>query len=349
MKIIKSAGLLALIVPFLAFGQGQSAVASAGLTPENSLYFFDRFGEALQRFFTFNPEAKARLEISFAAERIAEIRVILDTKGVKAGGITVAEESLKSNLRRAAEILAGEKAKGKDIGQLANSLSDEVGRNKDLLKQTFEDQKDAIEKKQEELKAAIRVALAAGDTAKVDALTKELQDLKDQKKLLEDKEDEQEDAIDDEDEKLDEQMSDQKEVEEKIREAGKKKDEIVREAGKEGVEVPAGAFEEFDALLAKAQAAFDGGNYAEAKSFAKQAKKVLEGVHENVGELKDAQEKEDELEKDSEERQNEAEKKNQESLRESDKKAEEEQKQLLEKQKEQFEKDSESGAGGWGR
>ncbi|MEK7110734.1 MAG: hypothetical protein AAB867_02680, partial [Patescibacteria group bacterium] len=212
-----------------------------------------------------------------------------------------------------------------------------------------EDQKDAIEKKQEELKAAIRVALAAGDTAKVDALTKELQDLKDQKKLLEDKEDEQEDAIDDEDEKLDEQMSDQKEVEEKIREAGKKKDEIVREAGKEGVEVPAGAFDEFDVLLAKAKAALDVGNYAEAKNLAKQAKKALEGVHENVGELKDAKEKEDELEKDSEERQNEAEKKNRESLRESDKKAEEEQKQLLEKQKEQSEKDSESGAGGWGR
>mgnify|MGYP001568081930 CR=1 FL=1 len=334
MKIIKSAGLLALIVPFLAFGQGQTALLSAGLTPENSLYFFDRFGEALQRFFTFNPEAKARLEITFAAERIAEIRVILDTKGVKAGGITVAEDSLKSNLRRAAEILAGEKAKGKDIGQLANSLSDEVGRNKDLLKQTFEDRKDAIENKQKELKAAIRAAIAAGDTAKVDVLTKELQDLKDQKKLLEDKEDEQEDAIDDEDEKLDEQMSDQKEAEEKIREAEKKKDEITREAGKEGVEVPAGAFDEFNDLLAKAQAAFDGGNYAEAKSFAKQAKKALEGVHENLGELKDQKEKEDELEKDSEERKSESDKKRMESIREDEKKSQEKQ---LEAEKQQAE------------
>ena len=67
-----------LLTPFSALAQ--TTLPGAGLTPESSFYFFDRIGEALQEFFTFNPEAKARLQITFAAERVAEIKIILETK-----------------------------------------------------------------------------------------------------------------------------------------------------------------------------------------------------------------------------------------------------------------------------
>ena len=64
-----------------AFAQSpQVTLPSAGLTPESSFYFLDKFGEALRSFFTFNPEGKALLEITFASERVAEIKVILETK-----------------------------------------------------------------------------------------------------------------------------------------------------------------------------------------------------------------------------------------------------------------------------
>lgn len=83
MKNTKFVLVSLLLVPFLAFAQSsQTTLPSAGLTPESSFYFLDRLGENLRHFFTFNPEAKARLQISFAAERIAEIIVILETKGI---------------------------------------------------------------------------------------------------------------------------------------------------------------------------------------------------------------------------------------------------------------------------
>ncbi|MCR4342433.1 MAG: DUF5667 domain-containing protein, partial [Patescibacteria group bacterium] len=59
-----------LFVPFLAFAQGTPVqLPSAGITPESSFYFLDRLGENLRQFFTFNPEAKAKLQIEFAGER----------------------------------------------------------------------------------------------------------------------------------------------------------------------------------------------------------------------------------------------------------------------------------------
>lgn len=336
------------------FAQSQQVtLPSAGLTPESPFYFLDRLGESLQRFFTFNPEAKARLEITFAAERISEIKVILLDKGVQAKGLTVAEAGLQDNLARAAGIVAVEKAKGNDVSQLANTLNDEVNQNKELLKQTFEDQKQVLETKEDALKAALREARRSGDTAKVESLTKELKDLKLQKDALENKEGEDEDAIEAENEKLEQQMEAEDEAAKKIREAEKEKAEIIGEYQKEGVDIPAEAFNRFDSVLAQAQTAFNAGNFEEAKQLAKQAKKTLEDVDKTLDELKDAKEQEKELKEEAEDRQKgteeklkEADKEKAEQIREENKQQEErikeEQKQAEEKQKDAEEKLRES-------
>ena len=71
MNIIKPIAISLLLVPFLAFAQSpQATLPSAGLTPESNFYFLDKFGEAFREFFTFNPDGKAHLQITFAAERI---------------------------------------------------------------------------------------------------------------------------------------------------------------------------------------------------------------------------------------------------------------------------------------
>ena len=67
------------LVASLVSAQNQAVLPNAGFTPESPFYFLDKFGEALRSFFTFNPEGKARLQITFAAERVAEIKVILET------------------------------------------------------------------------------------------------------------------------------------------------------------------------------------------------------------------------------------------------------------------------------
>ena len=78
--------LVFMLSPVEGFAHEPVALPNAGLTPESAFYFVDKIGEALREFFTFNPDAKAHLQIDFAAERIAEIKIILETKGEMPGG-----------------------------------------------------------------------------------------------------------------------------------------------------------------------------------------------------------------------------------------------------------------------
>lgn len=323
----------------VALAQSQQvALPSAGLTPESPFYFLDRLGESLQRFFTFNPESKARLEITFAAERVAEIKVILESKGAQAKGIEVTQNLLNDELTRATTILTEQKNKGKDVSALAKELNEEFAGPKTALEQTFKDEKRALETKEDELKAKIHEARRAGDTALVESLTKQLNELKAQKELLEQKEDKQGQDLDEQEEALEEQMSAKDEAEKKIGETEKEKAEIINEAKEEGLDIPAEAFAQFDRLLAQAKAALDTGKYDEVKQLAKQAEKSLEEVDKNIESLKDAKENEQELREEAIDQQKEAEEKLKEADKESVEKIREELKQKEEQLKEDQEK-----------
>src|SRR3989344_3595565 len=76
----------------------QTVLPRAGLTPESTFYFLDTLGEFLQEFFSFNPEAKAKLQIEFAGERIAEIKTMVEEKGLETKGIAIAESLLLANV-----------------------------------------------------------------------------------------------------------------------------------------------------------------------------------------------------------------------------------------------------------
>src|SRR3990167_10818606 len=208
-----------LFIPALVFAQNQAVLPNAGLTPESPFYFFDKLGEALREFFTFKPESKAHLQIDFAAERIAEIKIILETKGVNAKGLGIAQSRLQANIAKAAGIVEKEKSKGKDVSELAKSISGDFDTNKEALKQAFKDQERFLEAKEDELKAKIREARQAGDTAQVEALVKELGDIKAQKELLELKEEEQEEALEQEEEKIEREMDKKDDAQKAIKEA----------------------------------------------------------------------------------------------------------------------------------
>src|SRR3990167_6369702 len=242
-----------LFIPALVFAQNQAVLPNAGLTPESPFYFFDKLGEALREFFTFKPESKAHLQIDFAAERIAEIKIILETKGVNAKGLEVAEARLREHLGDAAEIVIKQKNKGKDVSELAKSISEGFDANKKVLKQAFKDQERSLEAKEDDLKAKIREARQAGDTAGVEALLKELGEIKSQKELLELKEEEQEEALEQEEEKIEREMDKKEEAEKAIKEAEEERQEVLDEAIEEGMSVPVEAFEKFDKLLVQAK------------------------------------------------------------------------------------------------
>ena len=143
------------LIPILVFAQNQVTLPRPGLTPDSPFYFLDRFFETLQEFFTFNPEAKARLQVTFAGERIAEIKILLETKGVEAKGLDVAQSRLQANIARAAEILQSEKEKGRDVSQLSKDLEDEFEAREKLLEESFKEQERTLKIKEREIKAKI--------------------------------------------------------------------------------------------------------------------------------------------------------------------------------------------------
>ncbi len=286
---IKTAIISLLFVPFLVFAQN-GALPNAGLTPESPFYFFDKLGEALREFFTFSPEGKARLQIAFAAERVAEIKIVLETKGVDAKGLEVAEARLREHLGEAAEIVIKQKNKGKDVSQLAKELNDDFEEPKSALSDSFKAEKKALEAKEDDLKNQIKAARRAGDNAKVEALAQELGQVKAQLELLELKEEEIEDELEAEEERIEEEMEAQEKAEKAIREAEEEKQEVIDEAKKEGVELPATAFTKFNRLLAQAKELFAKENYQGAKQLAEQAEDAIENVEDVIEELEEQKE-----------------------------------------------------------
>ena len=184
MKILKSIFISLLFIPFFVFAQNQTVLPSAGLTPESPFYFIDTLGETLREFFTFNPESKARLQITFAAERVAEIKIILETKGVEAKGLEIAQSRLRAHLGNVAEIVITQKNKGKDVSKLAKELDDGFEKPKLALAQSFKAEKRALEAKENELKTKLKAAHRAGDTTQAEAIAQELGQVKAKKELL---------------------------------------------------------------------------------------------------------------------------------------------------------------------
>ena len=80
-----------LILPLTVFAQSAtpSTLPTPGILPDSPWYFLDQVSEYFQELFTFQPAAKARLELKFAGERLAEIKVLMDEKGAQAKGIEV--------------------------------------------------------------------------------------------------------------------------------------------------------------------------------------------------------------------------------------------------------------------
>ncbi|TSD05102.1 MAG: hypothetical protein Greene07147_814 [Parcubacteria group bacterium Greene0714_7] len=344
MKTIKLFAVFLFLIPFFAFAQSpQVTLPSAGLTPESSFYFLDRLGENLRQFFTFNPEAKAKLQIEFAGERIAEIKIMVEKKGVDTKGLAIAESLLLANVAYAAEIISAEKTSGKDVTTLAKTLNDEFDARDMLLDQTFKEAKAELREQRKEITTTLLTeARRIGDTAQVALLEARLKDIDGRIDAMGQKKDALENSLQNEQKKIEQEMNeaDQKkeEIEQKeeqeatekeekdedesdeidtssteaqkqIGEAEKKRREIDVEMQKEGVQIPASSFEKFNGLLVQAKELFLKGDFVGAERFAKQAKSSLEDIKKESERLDETQKQETEKNKKDEELKSEAEKK----------------------------------------
>lgn len=215
MKTLKMLTVSLLAVPFFAFGQTQPVVLpAAGMTPESPFYFLDRIGENLRQFFTFNPEAKARLQLEFATERIAEIKAMAEERGIHTKGIDEAKSLLLANVALAADIVNQEKASGQEVKGFVKELDDEFNAREKLLTQTFLEARTKLIAEHMDVRTKLlKDAIAAGDKARIAELTKQLSDLKDEAQSLQDQKDEIKTSFRDEKKKLEDNL-DLKDLEE---------------------------------------------------------------------------------------------------------------------------------------
>lgn len=187
---------------------GQITPPSAGLTPDSPFYFLDRLSENIRQFFTFGAEAKAKLQIEFAGERVSEIKVIVEKKGPQDKGIDKAKALLLGNVAYAAELVNQEKASGKDVTQLAKDIDEQFDARDKLLAQTFLDARAKLAAEHKNIKEKLlKDAQVAGDTAKVTELTQQLNDIENQANNLKDKKDEIKKSLRDEKKKIEENMN----------------------------------------------------------------------------------------------------------------------------------------------
>ncbi len=125
-----------------ALADGGSVLPLPGLTPSNFFYFLDRFGETLQDFFTFGVSDKAKLQVQFAAERVAEISLERKVKGEDSPGVEIAKERFTGHLKRAEEIIDEAEERGEEIGDERAEVIEgvnEIFENADWLDDFYEE------------------------------------------------------------------------------------------------------------------------------------------------------------------------------------------------------------------
>lgn len=147
-----------------------SELPNPGLKHGDFFHFLDRWGETIQELFTFNPEARAQLQARFALERVAEIKATLEEKGADAPGLAVAEERIKQNIKRAANILERQRARGVEVSQLAQRLDSDFNTREILLKEIFRANRENLKKEVGIIRDQIKEARLAENFERVDEL-----------------------------------------------------------------------------------------------------------------------------------------------------------------------------------
>lgn len=227
---------------------------SAGLTPASPLYSLDRFGEAVRELFTFSADGKARIQIEFTAERVAELKTELKKDDPNIQTIEIALMRIQIHIMRADDIIKKLSRKGEDIELLAVAIHSQFNPLINILRDTINSIQDRSSQATEE---------------RIGILMKGI-----------------EDSLDD---ILKDPMEIEEAVKQAIREAENKRQEILVEADKTGLKTTARELSQFDTFLAQAKLSLANGNVQEARRLirlAEQRLEYLENVQEEAKKLK---------------------------------------------------------------
>jgi len=132
-----------LVTPVLVFAQNGTVLPSPGLTPESPFYFLDRWGEGLQDSFTFNFESKARLQVIFVAERIAEFDVMIARERVNQRAVETALARMSGHHSRLGEIIQRIDIPEKEV--FVADLTRDTDSFRDILRAIFKENRVRIQ------------------------------------------------------------------------------------------------------------------------------------------------------------------------------------------------------------
>lgn len=244
---------------------------NAGFTPSSALYFLDRWGEAIQELLARSPKAKARLQVAFAGERIAEIKLMLEAKDVKPEGLALAEERIREHAKKARAVVDEEKVKGNETSALANEIVEDFHTQRVAALNEFRAAKEQFLVQKKELLDELRAAREARNEEEVARIRAELEHIETIKDLADEQKDFAIDALEEEKEWLLDELDEEAERAHKRRERELEERERMLEAEEEALER---AVEEQERAMEALERASD--------RAAEQAQEALERAREKV-------------------------------------------------------------------
>lgn len=103
--------------------------------PNSPFYFLDLWRDNLNLLLaSFTPETKAKLHLKIAAERIVEVKMMLEAKNVSAPGLDTALANITQNIEGARVIVKTEGNRGKPVAKLASELNQTLDNQQEALR-----------------------------------------------------------------------------------------------------------------------------------------------------------------------------------------------------------------------
>lgn len=296
MKKIFFTASMFLLAPFLASAQLKADVVSevsapiiiipeAGLVPGDFLYFFDRFAEGFNFFYTFKLESKARLAAQYANERVAEMNAILKEKGVSSDEVAQAKKDFDRQLSRVANLVLEAKEKGIDVTASAREFDSKFEASREMLRSVYHTYSENLKLEESLARKDLARAEKEQNVSEKTRLENLLNRHTEEMNKLMDKEDELINGFSEEKDKLEASMGERQSAESQITNAKRARIQFVAESKTQGTlmnTAVAKALAEFDALLVKASEAYSNKDYENAKEYAKDAKWELNDARNQV-------------------------------------------------------------------
>lgn len=113
-----------------------SKLPNPGITPDNPFYFLDTLGENIGLFFARSSDSKAKKALSYAEEKLAEAKDMVEKGKEKA--TENAANHYDGYIEKAANSLSKAKALGKDVDELATKVAEATLKHEAVLSGVYD-------------------------------------------------------------------------------------------------------------------------------------------------------------------------------------------------------------------